>query len=200
MALIIGITGGIGSGKTTVCRIFELLGVPVFEADLAGKNLLNNNDQLKKNISQIFGEYIYKPKGKINRKRLADIIFNDKNKLKILNELVHPAVKMEFLKWKEDNKYFPYLIHEAAILFESGFYKLMDYTILVTAPENERIKRIMERDGTDENMIRARIRNQHPEEKNKKLATIVLQNDNRRLLIPEIIKIDNNIKKYGKIR
>jgi dephospho-CoA kinase len=200
MTLVIGITGGIGSGKSTVCKIFQILGVPVFEADPVAKQLLDTDIKLKSKISALFGANIYTPDGTLNRKKLSEIVFKDNNKLRQLNELVHPAVKNEFIKWKNKREHFPYVVHEAAILFESGFDKLMDYTILVTAPEDQRIERVIKRDGETEANIKARIKKQFPEDYKKQLAGIILQNDNTRLIIPEIIKIDNNLKKYGKIR
>jgi dephospho-CoA kinase len=199
MTLFIGVTGGIGSGKSTVCKVFRLLGVPVFEADPIGKYLLDNDENLKKKVADLFGNNIYTSKGTVDREKLAEIIFNDNKKLRQLNELVHPPVKKEFYKWAEERKHFPYVIQEAAILFESGFYKFMDYTILVTAPEKERIERVKKRDNVSESDIMARIKNQYSEAYNRKLASIVLENDNKRLIIPEIIKIDNNLKRYGKI-
>lgn len=199
MALTIGVTGGIGSGKTTVCKVFKLLGAPVFEADEAAKKLLDNDQQVKSGLIHLFGENIYTPNGTIDRKKLAGIIFNDKIQLSKMNELVHPAVRKNFENWVKHHEHFPYVIHEAAILFESGFYKIMDYTILVTAPENERIERVMKRDKVSRQKVEERINNQFPEEKKQELANLVLMNDNKNLLIPKIIEIDKKLKENGKI-
>jgi len=199
MALTIGVTGGIGSGKTTVCKVFKLLGVPVFEADKTAKKLLDNDQQVKSGLIHLFGENIYTPNGTIDRKKLAGIIFNDKIQLSKMNALVHPAVRRNFKNWVKQHEHFPYVIHEAAILFESGFYKIMDYTILVTAPENERIERVMKRDKVSRQKVEERIKNQFPEEKKQELANLVLMNDNKNLLIPKIIEIDKKLKEDGKI-
>jgi dephospho-CoA kinase len=200
MTLIIGITGGIGSGKSTVCKIFRLLRVPVFEADMVGRYLLETDEKLKDRVSELFGGGILTPGGTVDRKKLSKIVFNDEDRLKKLNELVHPAVKEKFIKWKNKRKHCPYVVHEAAILFESGFHEMMDYTIIVTAPEDQRIERVMRRDGESEPHIKARMQKQYSEDYKKQLVDFILPNDNSRLIIPEIIKIDNNIKKYGKIR
>lgn len=199
MALTIGVTGGIGSGKTTVCHVFKLLGTPVFEADSVAKYLLNTNEKVKKGLVSLFGENIYAPNGTIHRKKLAGIIFNDQIQLSKMNNLVHPAVREEFLKWLEEYKNLPYVIHEAAILFESGFFKMMNYTILVSAPEELKIERVMKRDGISEKMVRERMKKQFSETKKQEMAHLVLLNDNKHLLIPRIIEIDKNLKKHGKI-
>jgi dephospho-CoA kinase len=199
MALIVGVTGGIGSGKSTVCAILKMLKAPVFEADKVAKQLLDSHRKVKEGLIHQFGENIYTENGTVDRKKLAKIIFNDKLQLKKMNELVHPVVREEFEKWVKENNKQPYLIHEAAILFESGFYKMMDYNILVSAPREQRIKWVMERDGVSRQQVEERMKNQLPEEEKQKLASVVLMNDNHHLLIPKIIEIDKNIREYGKI-
>lgn len=199
MTLTVGITGGIGSGKSTVCRIFSILGVPVFEADLVAKQLYDSNAEIKTGLIQRFGKDIYTPDDKLDRKKLASVIFADEFQLKKVNELVHPVVRQAFENWLKMHENVPYIIHEAAILFESGFYKMMDFSILVTAPENERIERVMARDGVSEQMVRERMQKQWSEEKKQKLASKILVNDNKKLMIPEIIQIDKNLKEHGKI-
>ncbi|HDR52924.1 MAG TPA: dephospho-CoA kinase [Mariniphaga anaerophila] len=199
MALVIGITGGIGSGKSTVCRIFQMLGVPVFEADVTAKQLYESSEELRSGLIRLFGSDIYKADGKPDRKKLASIIFTNDNQLAKVNELVHPAVRKEFENWLKELEHFPYVIHEAAILFESGFYKMMDYTILVTAPEDQRIERVAKRDGVDAGTVKKRMRKQWPEEDKQKLADKILVNDNKEMMIPEIIRMDKNIKTHGKI-
>ncbi|NOR74461.1 MAG: dephospho-CoA kinase [Draconibacterium sp.] len=196
--ITIGITGGIGSGKSTVCKIFELLEIPIFEADRVAKELINSNANLKNEIIKLYGKNIYTQNGLINRKKFAEIIFNDKLELSRVNNLVHPAVRNEYKIWlqKQNTKY---IIHEAAILFESGFYKMMDYTILVSAPEDQRIKRVVKRDNATESEVKERIARQWSDEQKRKLASVEIKNDNRNIIIPQIIKIDNQIKKYGKI-
>lgn len=198
MALTIGITGGIGSGKSTVCRIFKLLGVPVFEADIVAKQLLNSNTEIQVKLIHLFGEGIYIPNNGIDRKKLADIIFNDDIQLAKVNAAVHPVIREEFKKWVNLQKT-KYVIHEAAILFESGFYKMMDFTILVSAPEPQRIERVIKRDGTSEKLVKNRISKQWGDEQKRELASLEIINDNRNLIIPQIINIDNQLKENGKI-
>lgn len=198
MALTIGITGGIGSGKSTVCQIFKILGIPVFEADLVAKILINSNVEIKNGLVALFGREIYGSDNRINRKKLANLIFNDDNLLEQVNRLVHPAVGNEFINWMktQDSEY---IIHEAAILFESGFYKMMDYTILVSAPEEMRIDRVTKRENLTSGMVRERMAKQWTDEEKRKLANLELVNDNKKLVIPQILEIDKNLKTHGKI-
>jgi dephospho-CoA kinase len=198
MTLAIGITGGIGSGKSTVCKIFKLLGVPVFEADLVAKTLINSNSEIRKGLIQLFGKNIYDSDNKVKRKILASLVFNDYLLMEKVNQLVHPAVRTEFLNWMKLQKSV-YIIHEAAILFESGFYKMMDYTVLVSAPEEMRMERVLKRDNIQPEMVRSRIAKQWTDEEKRKLTSIELVNDNKYLIIPQILEIDNKIKTHGKI-
>ncbi len=196
--ITIGITGGIGSGKSTVCKVFKMLGIPIFEADVVAKELINSNSEIKTELIRLFGESIYTPNNGVDRKKLASIIFNDNLQLAKVNKLVHPVVRNEYTNWVERQST-PYVIHEAAILFESGFYKMMDFTILVSAPENQRIERVTKRDRALKNQVIERIAKQWTDEQKRKLATIEIKNADNDLIIPQIIKIDNQIKKYGKI-
>ena len=197
MTITVGITGGIGSGKSTVCEIFKILGVPVFEADKVARNLMNENSVIRQNLVEWFGNEIYS-ENQLNRKLLAEHIFNDNNLLTKVNSLVHPIVREEFEKWKNKQETV-YSVYEAAILFESGFYKLMDFTILITAPEQIRINRVMKRDNLSQDQVVARINNQWTDDKKRKLATTVIINDNKNLIIPQIIEIDKKLKRDGKI-
>lgn len=198
MTLTIGITGGIGSGKSTVCKIFKLLGVPVFEADIVAKTLINSNSEIINGLIQLFGKEIYNADNNVNREMLASLIFTDDLLLERVNQLVHPVVRNEFLNWMKLQTA-TYVLHEAAILFESGFYKMMDYTILVSAPENIRIERVCGRDIIMPEMVRSRMEKQWPDSEKRKFATLELVNDNKNLLIPQIIKIDKKLKTDGKI-
>jgi dephospho-CoA kinase len=198
MSIQVGITGGIGSGKSTVCRVFRLLGAPVFEADEVAKRLTDTNPEIKSGLIRLFGKEIYTEDGGIDRKKLAGIVFNNDFHLAKINELVHPVVRNEFRKWAELQNT-PYVIHEAAILFESGFYKMMDFTILVTAPENQRIERVVKRNGISAEQVKERIAKQWPDDEKRKLAGIEIKNDNKHLIIPQIIEIDKRLKEYGKI-
>lgn len=198
MALKIGITGGIGSGKSTVCKVFSILGAPVFEADLVAKQLMESDLQIRKGLVKRFGEDVYTPNGSVDRKKLAALIFNDEIQLQKVNELVHPAVRSAFLKWADEQNV-PYVVHEAAILFESGFYKMMDFTILVSAPEEERIQRVTKRDRSRLTEIKERMQKQWSDEEKRKLASVEIRNADHDLIIPQIIKIDKQLKEYGKI-
>ena len=198
MTLKVGITGGIGSGKSTICRMFKILGVPVFEADLVAKQLLLTNIEIRNELIRLFGEGVYLEDGAVNRKKLAEIIFNDDVQLAKMNALVHPAVRNEFHEWvKQQNS--SYVIHEAAILFESGFYKLMDFTILVSAPEEERIWRIVKRDDISEKQVKERLAKQWTDAEKRKLADYEIKNDNVNPVLPEIIQIDKRLREHGKI-
>lgn len=197
MTVKIGITGGIGSGKSIVCEIFKLLGIPVFQADFVAGKLINSDAVIRNELISQYGNDIYIDR-KVNREKLADIIFNNDAELEKVNKIIHPAVRIEFMNWVK-NQETEYVIHEAAILFESGFYKMMDSTILVTAPEEMRIERVIKRNGlTRENVI-SRIAKQWPDSEKRKFATFELINDNKSLLIPQIIEIDKKIKINGKI-
>jgi dephospho-CoA kinase len=194
--LKVGITGGIGSGKSTVCRVFSNLGIPVFEADKAAKELMNNSEKIFDQLTRLFGAEVYLPDHSINRKYLAAIVFNDKSLLEKLNRIVHPVVRSVFFDWC-DKQHAPYIIHEAAILFESGFYKFMDKTIAVVTSENERIERVVKRDGVTIEMVQERIRNQWNDKQRMELADFVIGNNDDDLIVPQIIEIDKQLRKNG---
>ena len=172
-----GITGGIGSGKSTVCKIFEKLGIPVYYADERAKYLMQHEHHLIDEIRKTFGADIY-DSGKLNRKLLAERVFNDSNKLKQLNALVHPAVFHDTEDWIEEQKALkvPYVLKEAALLIESGSYKSLDKLIVVTAPLEKRIDRVIDRDNSTREEIIARINHQLPDEEKIKLADYVIEN------------------------
>lgn len=197
MKIKIGLTGGIGSGKTLVCQIFEKLGVAVYYADQAARTLMNTDEELKSGIKDMFGEEVYGKEG-LNRQFLAELVFTDREKLAGLNTLVHPLVREDFLKWTELQVQAPYVMEEAAILFESGAYAEMDQTVLVYAPDSLRIKRVMERDGVDREEVLQRMRHQYSEEKKRDLADHVLVNDGTQMLLPQVIELHNRILKRGK--
>jgi len=189
--LQVGVTGGIGSGKSTVCNLFRCLEIPVFNADEAGRCLLAEDAGIIGQIENIFGKQII-INGKPDRKKIAEIVFNDPEKLVTLNAVIHPAVRKEFNQWTiEQNA--PYVIDEAAILFETGLYKQLDYTILVVAPEQLRIRRVLQRDGMDEVAIKSRMKNQWSDEEKKKIASFVLINDDTTPLLPQVMDIHNKL-------
>ncbi|NEU08072.1 dephospho-CoA kinase [Flavihumibacter sp. R14] len=189
MQLKIGITGGIGSGKTTVCKVFELLGVPVFYADAAAKEVMHTDEELMRGIIGAFGALSFSNDGILNRKYLADIVFSDDKALEMLNALVHPAVFRSFDKWLLKHKQYPYVLKEAALLFESGSYKMCTHSILVKAPERLKIGRVMERDNITEAEVRARMVRQYSDEEKEALADYSILNDERLLLIPQVLKL-----------
>ena len=192
----VGITGGIGSGKSTVCEVFKVLGIPVFEADQVARQLMNYDAKVRIQLINLFGSCVYLPDQTIDRKFLSGIVFNNPSLLADLNSIVHPAVRNAFDDWCQ-NQQSPYVLQEAAILFESGFYKLMDKTIVVDTDEAERIQRVMKRDGTSEEQVRERIRNQWTDEQRIKLADFVINNNDNELIIPQIVEIDKKIRAHG---
>ncbi|RKD89746.1 dephospho-CoA kinase [Mangrovibacterium diazotrophicum] len=192
----VGITGGIGSGKSTICHFFRTLGIPVFEADTEAKKLINSSEAIKNQLIAEFGSDIYLPNQLIDRKKLAGLIFNSPTLLEKVNRIIHPEVRIYFNKWVELQKS-PYIIHEAAIMFESGFYQMMDYTILVTAPEAERIARVMKRENSTEESVKARIEKQWTDEQKMELASFIVKNDNKELIVPKLIELDKRFRSHG---
>ena len=186
--LKVGITGNIGGGKTTVSKIFEILGVPVFYADEAAKKVMTEDEVLIAGLKEAFGEAAYFEDGSLNRKHIAGIVFNDEKELAKLNALAHPAVFRAFDNWVSQ-KDMPYVMKEAALLFESGSYKMCDKTIMVTAPLEMRIKRVMQRDGFTREEILSREARQFTEEKKSAMADFVIKNDDSELVIPQVLKL-----------
>ena len=195
--LKIGITGNIGSGKTTVSKIFEILGVPVFYADDAAKNVMTHDPVLVGQLIDAFGAGSFFIDGTLNRKHIADIVFKDETQLLLLNSLVHPAVFRAFDQWVADRKNVPYVLKEAALLFESDSYKMCDQTILVTAPLDIRINRVMQRDGLQRTDILNRESKQFTEEKKKTLANFNIKNDDTELVIPQVLKLHDLFRSLG---
>jgi len=193
MGLKIGITGGIGSGKTFICRLFEALGIPVYNADEEAKRLMNTDVRIKEKLIAQFGEATYKD-GLLDRAFLANMVFSDKNKLELLNSIVHPVVIQEAKDWAE-RQITRYSLKEAALLFESGSYKELDYTILVTAPMDIRIQRVIERDGTTEQQVQERINKQLSDEEKLQLADFVIVNDGITPLLPQVWTLHQKFQK-----
>jgi dephospho-CoA kinase len=189
--LKVGITGGIGSGKTTVCQIFEKLGVPVYYADQRAKELMEDDALLRTEIKQEFGDEVYDADGKLNRKLLAEIVFSNEEKLVKLNGMVHPAVFRDNQSWNEilAKRGYTYVLKEAALLVETGSYRMLDKLIVVSAPEEDRIRRVMARDDSTEQQVRGRIRAQMPEEQKVKYADYIIYNDAIMELVPEVTRI-----------
>lgn len=184
-----GITGGIGSGKTTVCKIFEALGIPVYYADWQAKQLMVSDPRLVAGVRKLFGPQSYLPNGALNRPFIAQKVFNDDQKLQQLNQLVHPAVFEDADRWHHAQKDAPYTLKEAALLFESGNYRQLDKVITIFAPEELRIRRVIERDGSTPQDVRARMAKQMPEEEKIKRADFVIYNDGEHSLIRQALDI-----------
>jgi len=187
--LKIGITGNIGSGKTTVSKIFEILGIPVFYADDEAKKVMVKDAILIDAIKKTFGDESYFNDDTLNRKYIAGVVFNNNAELAKLNAIVHPATFRAFDNWLPKHANAPYILKEAALLFESDSYKLCDKTVLVTAPLNIRVKRVMLRDGLSEEEILKREDKQFTEEKKSALSDFVIKNDNMELVIPQVLKL-----------
>jgi dephospho-CoA kinase len=191
--LKIGITGGIGSGKSVVSRIFDILNIPVYYADAKGKEFLTQKDVIQQIENEVRN---VTTQGQIDRVKLASVVFNQQDKLEKLNSIIHPLIKDDFEKWsmlRSDN---PYVIMESAILFESGFSSMFDYTIHVYCPIEIRIQRVMHRDNITESAIEARINNQWDDEKISSHASHRIVNDDKTALLPQIISLNTEFCKF----
>jgi dephospho-CoA kinase len=188
--LQIGITGGIGSGKSLVCRIFAQLGVPVYDADSHAKNLMTTDGILISGIKKEFGDLAYHPDGVLNRKYLADHVFHDEKKLALLNSMVHPRVGADYEKWVQQHSAHPYVVKEAALLFEAATAKTLDKIIVVYAPEALRITRVLSRDAhRTAEQIKEIVGKQMPEDEKLKRADHIIVNDETQMVIPQVLKL-----------
>ncbi len=194
--LKIGLTGGMGSGKSTVAKIFETLNIPVYYADKEAKQLMNVNAELKQKLIEIFGAEIYIG-SELNRTILANIVFNDKEKLEKLNAIIHPASINAAAEWMK-NQTAPYVIKEAAMLFEAGADKQLDFVIGVSSPTELRIKRVIERDGVSKDAVEKRMKNQLDEETKISRCHFVITNDEKELLIPQVLKLHQHFISLNK--
>jgi dephospho-CoA kinase len=191
----IGITGGIGSGKTIISEIFKSLGIPVFSADLQGRALMESDEEVIRCIKKEFGEELYDQRLQLNRKKLAGMVFSDNERLKALNAIVHPAVGKSFNNWIKLNQGKKFVLKESAILFETGLNKELDQIITVYAPKELRITRVMKRDQLSREEIEKRISSQMPDEEKIKLSDYIIFNDEQRLVIPQVIEIYNALSR-----
>jgi dephospho-CoA kinase len=189
--LKIGITGGIGSGKSTVAKVFEVLGIPVYYADDAAKELMNADAELKQKIKQAFGVAVY-TNGNLNKKVLAEIVFNDPEKLALLNSLVHPATLKDAEDWMQKQTT-AYTLKEAALIFESGAHQNLDYVIGVTAPAPLRILRTMQRDGVTREEVIARMDKQMDDTIKMKLCDFLITNDEQEMLLPQVLELHQKL-------
>jgi dephospho-CoA kinase len=187
----LGITGGIGSGKTSVCRVFSVLGIPVFSADPEARRIMNDHPDIINGINRIAGKDMYN-EGKLNSNELASLIFNNEEKLSEVNKLVHPLIFKYFQEWAEKQDA-PYVIMEAAILFESGASSLVDRIAVVVAPVEERIERVILRNKLTREQVMDRIRNQMDDETRIRMSDYVIYNSENEMIIPAVLKIHEDI-------
>lgn len=198
--LKVGITGGIGSGKTTVCKIFEMLGIPVYYADDRAKWLMVNDQNLIDKLKMAFGEGVYYENGELNRNYLANLVFNNKSKLEQLNGIVHPAVGHDGERWHNAQKKVPFTIKEAALFYENGSHALMDKMITVVAPEELRIARVVKRDKTTPDAVKARMNKQLSQEYKAEQADYVIDNSGKNSLIRQVWTIFKDLKDISSTR
>lgn len=193
--IILGITGGIGSGKTTVTNIFSLMNIPVYIADIESKKVTAISPLVREKLIDLFGTEMYNGT-ELNKTLLASHIFTDTEKMDKVNAIIHPEVEADFRRWIEKNRDAKVVIHEAAILFESGFDKLVDKKIIVYTPYEERIKRTMKRDNTTREEVIKRINNQMSDEEKKELSDFVIVNNNKESLIEQVLSILKKLNVY----
>ncbi len=191
MILKVGITGGIGSGKSTVAKVFEVLGIPVYYADDAAKKLMNEDAVIKEKLTDIFGVAAYTD-GVLNRSYISSLVFNNPAKLEHLNAIVHPATLKDAAEWMQLQTT-PYAIKEAALIFESGAEKNLDYVIGVSAPEDLRMERVMQRDNITRDEVIARMNKQMDEATKMRLCNYVIYNDEAQLVIPQVMEIHEKL-------
>lgn len=195
--LQVGITGGIGSGKSLVCKIFSSLGIPIYDADTRAKWLTSNNPKIKEAIIKHFGPDSYTNSG-LNREYIAQRVFNNKAELEILNGIIHPEVGNDYKAWVEGQKA-DYVIKEAALMFESGSYKVLDKVINVTAPIDLRVQRVLNRDSfRTEKEVRAIIEKQLPDKERIERSDYLINNDEKDMLIPQVLKLHNEFQALKK--
>jgi dephospho-CoA kinase len=191
MILRVGITGGIGSGKSTVAKVFEVLGIPIYDADSAAKRIMNEDEQLREQLIQHFGPETY-TNGILNRKHLASLVFNNPGKLELLNSLVHPVTIRDSERWMQ-RQTTPYALKEAALIFESGANANLDYVIGVSAPDALRIHRTMQRDQVTRDEVLARMRKQIKQAIKMRLCDFVIVNDEQQAVIPQVMALHQQL-------
>ena len=191
---LIGITGGIGSGKSIVCKVFATMGVPIYEADSRAKLLMSNDLSLKKSIQNLLGEQSYRPTGEYNRAWVASQVFNNPSLLQQLNAIVHPRVREDAENWIQQHSKSPFLLYEAALMKAAGEGNYFDKVIVVNAPINLRIRRVQKRDNRSELEIRAIIARQISDEERLKIADFVIENDEKVPLLEQILEVKNKVE------
>jgi dephospho-CoA kinase len=191
--LKLGITGGIGSGKTTACLLFELWGIPVYYADVRAKELMTEDPVLRKGLIRTFGQQVFNPNNSLNRPYLSSLVFGNENLLQQLNALVHPAVERDYSRWHAKQKNTLYTLKEAALLFESGSYRQLDAVITVTAPREVRIKRTIARDNTTREAVLNRMQHQLSEEERIHRAQFILRNNEEQSIIEQVERLHQKL-------
>ncbi len=191
--IVIGITGGIGTGKSLVCKIFNSLGIPVNDADASAKNIIVQDPEVINSIINLLGNEAYHADGSYNRTYVSSIVFNDKLKLEQLNAIVHPKVIEYGNDWAKKHSQFPYLVREAALMFESGSYKNNQFNILVESPIELRLERICKRDKCSKEEAQKRINAQWSDEERRKFADLIIYNNEEKSLIQQVYQIHQNI-------
>jgi dephospho-CoA kinase len=192
----IGLTGSIGSGKTTIAKVFTTLGVPVYFSDTEAKKILDNQEVIAE-VIKMMGHEVIDSTGKVDRKKMANKVFNNVEKLQWLNSLIHPRVRKHFMEWVDRNSDKPYIIQESAIMLETGFSKYFDKIIVVSCPLEQRIQRVVKRDGMSREDMMDRMENQWSEELKLMKADLVIKNDDDLLALPQIIEHHEYILKLA---
>ena len=190
--LNVGITGGIGSGKTTVAKVFSTLGIAVYNADERARSITATDPEVREKIVTLFGAEVFNVKNALNRAKLAEVVFSDAEALEKLNAIVHPRVRIDFGKWIAEQTS-EYIIKEAAILIENGTHKELDALILVTADKEERIERVMKRDGVNRELVVQRMNNQMDDKDKQEFATYTIDNDDNQLVIQQVLEIHEDL-------
>lgn len=190
----IGLTGNIGSGKSTVARIFRVLGAPVFHADAEAKKLYDNKEVLQE-VVDAFGAGVLGDEGRLDKVRLAEVVFGDKEHLQTINHIIHPRVRKRYQEWLQHNEKAPYTVMESAIMTKSDLYRQMDVVVVVTAPLSERLQRVAKRDGFNKEQILRRMESQHDEATLRTYADYVVENEENSMVIPQVMHIHQELLK-----
>ena len=189
---VVGITGGIGSGKSTVCNVFRVLGIPVYEADAEAKKLYDLPEVVSE-LKKVFGGHYFSRSGELDKRKFADLIFNDETALQKINDIIHPYVKRNFKEWKKQYRDRPYVLKEAAILFESGSYKGCDKIITVTAPDEIRINRVVQRDNRTPEQVKKIMGKQWSDSEKIKRSDFVIVNDETGSVLQQVFEIHKQL-------
>ncbi|OJV37764.1 MAG: dephospho-CoA kinase [Bacteroidia bacterium 43-41] len=184
----LGVTGGIGSGKSVVCDVLRLHDIPVYDADLEAKNLNDTSPVIRKKLTQSFGQDLYR-NNRLDREKLAHLIFNNEENLRTANSIIHPELAKHFMEWAEQRKHHPVIALDAAVLFEAGFQSVLDKTIIVLAPLEVRIERAVKRGNLTKEQITARANSQMSDKEKAELADFIIENDGQHSLLEQVDKI-----------